>query len=328
MSGFLSSRYMKYRELRSAGRIEADRHCDGCGYNVRGLRYGANCPECGRPIEATGGSDLMLSGPHEERAAWRLGLMIAATCLLVAAVARLAFVPLAVGRIGPLGAAGASKEIKATYLGLGLLLALLWAGAAWAMTPRRLLQRWPKVRWLRWFVRGSQLLWPLAYVCWMFAALGGENSLALPARGLRLLAGIGAIALAFLLSRVAEQAELEDAARRLNAAAWLLPVATLLPQAFPDRVAWFTLVILTFFLLAWAWVMLLFARGTLEMQRHVSWAMRHTADRAGREERVEAARASLDRDLEASVRTVEPAEAEIPLAPRDGKQPGGGASTG
>jgi hypothetical protein len=191
MSGFLSSRYMKYRELRSAGRIEADRHCDGCGYNVRGLRYGANCPECGRPIEATGGSDLMLSGPHEERAAWRLGLMIAATCLLVAAVARLAFVPLAVGRIGPLGAAGASKEIKATYLGLGLLLALLWAGAAWAMTPRRLLQRWPKVRWLRWFVRGSQLLWPLAYVCWMFAALGGENSLALPARGLRLLAGIG-----------------------------------------------------------------------------------------------------------------------------------------
>jgi uncharacterized membrane protein len=93
-------------------------------------------------------------------------------------------------------------------------------------------------------------------------------------------------------------------------------------------VAWFTLVILTFFLLAWAWVMLLFARGTLEMQRHVSWAMRHTADRAGREERVEAARASLDRDLEASVRTVEPAEAEIPLAPRDGKQPGGGASTG
>ena len=51
MSGFLSSKYLKYQQALFRERIEEDLHCVKCGYNVRGLTYGRACPECSAPIE-------------------------------------------------------------------------------------------------------------------------------------------------------------------------------------------------------------------------------------------------------------------------------------
>ena len=48
MSTFLSNKFLKYRGLaHKPVPIETDRYCQGCGYNVRGLVFGRNCPECG-----------------------------------------------------------------------------------------------------------------------------------------------------------------------------------------------------------------------------------------------------------------------------------------
>src|ERR1043165_1019057 len=41
--------------------IEVDRECAGCGYNLRGLRVGINCPECGMPTITPKGIDDPLS---------------------------------------------------------------------------------------------------------------------------------------------------------------------------------------------------------------------------------------------------------------------------
>jgi len=39
--------------IASSKEITADTECIGCGYNLRGLTAGGNCPECGRQIQST-----------------------------------------------------------------------------------------------------------------------------------------------------------------------------------------------------------------------------------------------------------------------------------
>jgi len=40
------------------GPITGDLPCDQCSYNLRGLRFGGACPECGTPITLRGEGDL------------------------------------------------------------------------------------------------------------------------------------------------------------------------------------------------------------------------------------------------------------------------------
>ena len=54
MSSFFSQRYLRFRKAAEGGPIEADLPCRTCGYNLRGLNYGRNCPECGNAIVALG----------------------------------------------------------------------------------------------------------------------------------------------------------------------------------------------------------------------------------------------------------------------------------
>jgi predicted amidophosphoribosyltransferase len=49
VSRFLSAKVLKYRRA-LVGAIDTDQLCGQCGYNVRGLRWGGLCPECGSPI--------------------------------------------------------------------------------------------------------------------------------------------------------------------------------------------------------------------------------------------------------------------------------------
>ena len=50
MAQFFTDKYLKYRAALERRPIEGDRQCDQCGYNVKGLRFGGRCPECGTPI--------------------------------------------------------------------------------------------------------------------------------------------------------------------------------------------------------------------------------------------------------------------------------------
>ncbi len=55
MSGYFSSKYVKYREVAKGGPIQKDLACPRCKYNLRGLNWGGKCPECGDVIEPSPG---------------------------------------------------------------------------------------------------------------------------------------------------------------------------------------------------------------------------------------------------------------------------------
>jgi hypothetical protein len=308
MSGFFSSRFLKYRRPEYRAKIDRDLPCPGCGYNLRGLNYGRNCPECGLVIEpGDAPRDPLLAAGAAGRSALRVGFAVAFGCLVAAVAAR--FVLLVVGVVG------ISPRIAATYLATGLVLSGAWTIAAWLITPRPLDRRQPTMRALRLVIRTTQPLWMVGYVCWLLAVLNSDDQLAAWARAIRFVAGVGAIVLAAMLCRVAAEAGREDAARRLNAAAWLLPITTLLPQLFPRDIPWFGLVPLVLLLLLWAWVMMLFALGVLELQRHVSWAGALAARGQTRSQRVAETRAAVDRTLEESIRPLPASPPDVPLDP-------------
>ena len=58
MSRFLSRKYLKFREAAAHGPIDEDVTCPHCGYILRGLRYGQNCPECGQLMMVRNGTCL------------------------------------------------------------------------------------------------------------------------------------------------------------------------------------------------------------------------------------------------------------------------------
>ena len=92
MSRFFSPKYLKYRRpvRESSVEIVEDVHCPRCGYNLRGLATGCNCPECGHRIErGTRRHDVVLFVSEAERRAWTVGLALAAACVLLATPARL-----------------------------------------------------------------------------------------------------------------------------------------------------------------------------------------------------------------------------------------------
>ncbi|MHC4140823.1 MAG: hypothetical protein ACYSUF_02730 [Planctomycetota bacterium] len=311
MSGFLSSKYLKYRRPEYQGKVEGDLPCTECGYNLRGLNYERNCPECGLAIEPEDAvGDVLRAASSSSRGAVRLGLTAAFGCLVAAVAARFVLF------FG--GFTGISPELARAYLTTGLVLSVAWTIAAWMITPRSLDGRRSGMRALRLVVRSTQPLWVVGYVCWLVAIIDGDDQLAAWGRGLRFLAGVGAIVLAVVLCRVAGDAGREHAARRLNAAAWILPITTLLPQLFPRDMAWFGLIPLGLLLLLWAWVMMLYALGVLDLQRHVSWAPIHAARARTRSRRVAEKRAASDRELEASIRPLPSLPPEIPLDPPDG----------
>ncbi len=309
MSGFLSSKYLKYRNEIYRRPIDEDLPCPTCGYNVRGLTYGRVCPECATPIEPAGDDDILLSGGASIQNAWRIGFAIAFLCLVGAVGARLT--------LFVLGFRGLSDATAWVYLDFGFVLSLLWAIAAWLLTPAVLGVRFMFMGTLRWVVRFSQLLWPLGYLCWMTGFAASNDRWIMWGRLLRLGAGVGALVLAAMLIAVAYSAQRENAARRLRAVMWLLPIATLVPQAFPSRMAWFFLVPLGFILLWWAWMMILYALAVGELHRHVRWGMLDASRLSSREQRVAETRRAHDRALEASVRPPPPSQPDIPMPDDD-----------
>ena len=178
MSGFLSSKFLKYQD-----------------------------PE--RPAP-TGPSDddILLAGGAGARRIWRTGFAIAFVCLLGVVAARLTQVVSAVWGIGDV--------TVRMYLNCGLVLSVLWLIAAWLITPAVLGRRFMFMGTMGWVVRVSQLLWPAGYACWMLGIAAADDRLIMWGRVLRLGAGAGAILLAVMLIAVAGAAQREKAARRFN----------------------------------------------------------------------------------------------------------------
>ncbi len=285
--------------MKPGQRIEDDLACALCGYNVRGLHYGRDCPECGSRIRAIRPThDLLLNTSPVERNRWRHGLAIGAACVAVATVARLAYFLAAAG--------GSTPVLDFGYIGITAANAAAWIAAVWLVTPPAIDRRWPLMRNPRLLARGLTLAWIPGYVCLVaqYMSAAGGPPLALVAGNLagRFLGGVGVLCVACILSWIAEEAELPTAARRLNAAVWILWFPTLLAQAFPSAMAWFALVPLGIVLCFWAWVMTLMCLGIMELHRHVRWSMIHAIESTERADRIAETRRTMEESIAAAVR--------------------------
>lgn len=104
--------------------IESDRPCRRCGYNLKGLRNGLVCPECGTPIRSpTSGrfANNMVDAPLEYLRRLRLGLGMLSLSIVLG-----------------VGAGIATFFTLAPLLPLaGLVCAPLWAGGTWLITEGR-----------------------------------------------------------------------------------------------------------------------------------------------------------------------------------------------
>lgn len=259
----------------------------------------------------TGGADPLLAGDELEHSRLRTGAGIAVLCVLGAIGARVL--------IYLCGWTGVSDELAGGYLGVVMGLGVAWAAACWMMTPGSLATSGVASRGVLLAIRLSQLAWlpafaMIAIAAWSKTGAAQEALLRGAAAAARLLAGTGALVLMWVLSEAAVRAELDDAARRLNAALWLVPITTLLVQAFPGSLPWVWQVPLGMFLAAWCWSMWQLAVGLLNLQRHVAWAAKHAANQPGRAARIEETRAEMARDLEAQIRPLPRDAGELPLA--------------
>jgi len=308
MSGFLSRRFLEARAAAAAPPIDHDRFCRRCGFNLRGLKPGGACPECGRPIpaaERAGDDDPYLDLPEDPRARVRRGLRLAAIVLVVAALAKWCYlVP---------GAFAWTPELKAVYRSANAALACAWVLVVAAMLPAGWAAIDPRYRRARRWIIGGSLGWipgclALAVLAWTRAApnppaLGGlETLLAIVGDGGRFLGGLAAVGLFLVHERAAELGGLEVERRRFAAAAWMLVPTSLLGQVFPPQVALFTMVLVAIVAFFWAWAMLVAADGCRRTASHLAWAAREVRDAAGRDERVAAARESIDADVRARIR--------------------------
>jgi len=62
MYGERDRHYLRGLGVRSASKIDRDRACESCGYNLRGLDRKGQCPECGRPIKGVSAGPKTLDG--------------------------------------------------------------------------------------------------------------------------------------------------------------------------------------------------------------------------------------------------------------------------
>jgi hypothetical protein len=284
---------------RTAPIIDTDRRCAGCGYNLRGLRLGINCPECGLPTTMPeGGDDPLSTMPM------RVILMLVRGCWAAAICVVLMMIALILHRIGLV-----RDEIAFPSM---FMLSLFWLGAAIWLTPVITLPQavsrgfGSKSR-LRTSARVLQLGWVIAIGALAFETLvpqaaGPLAALVKLATFGGLCAGLaGLIVLSVLLERVAEWARDEDAQRMFNWTMWSWPLAILVLIPLmqmrgtigPIPFAWG----LSMFITLWAVSIGTFPYGLLMLAKSVTLSILHNLEYRGRQER------KLERDQKHYERT-------------------------
>lgn len=195
---------------RDATVILEDTECRRCSYNLKGLKRGGSCPECGTPISSAGGgiardSSLVTAPPEYLR-----GLAWAARVMVLAHV---------VGPVSVIVALHVLPERAAASL--GVMWSVLWLASIWWLArPRRpgdgdtVPKDEDRIKVI--VLRAMQVTWMLACVVWLLNAMTVlPNSAGLIA----LLMAIGHFSSWFVFLRaasIAEAASDPDFARMLR----------------------------------------------------------------------------------------------------------------
>jgi len=268
------------------GVFEHDRPCLGCGYNLRGLPHGANCPECGMASKMPEDIDAPLSlAPTSVILAFIRGCWLASICVAAA-------VGVTIADRFPAWKPSISLFIVA---GLSLLwvLAVFWMtpgfnlpqAAIRGFSPRGKLRRATRVLQWGWVAStgASFVEWQLSVKSGGIAGAGGaslRSLLQLLETG-GFLAGLaGVVCLSLMLERLAEWTRDDTAEKYFNWSAWTLPISTLLLYIdIPNPYVSLLLTALWFLSVA------IFPYALLNLSGSVTYSVLHSVENKGRDER-------------------------------------------
>ena len=276
MAQFFTDKYLKYRAALERRPIEGDRQCDQCGYNVKGLRFGGRCPECGTPIRYRRDPTFWF-----DELPLTLIRRFQRSCLL-ATVTLLGMMALAVVRLQ----AATPGSGTALLAGIGL-----WVCAAWRLTepfdhPRAASLGLGRLSRLRRAARWLQLAW---------LVFGGVGAVAAALPGLALLWATGLMGVAGLvclvlyLGRIASwvRDEFAEKAFDLSVLGTVLGAGlSLIILGLGFTMGGWRIFVVPFMLVLSLGLMvvslLAFPVGLLSLSRSVGWSVHHARARQAR----------------------------------------------
>lgn len=259
--------------------IDTDRACLGCGYNLRGLRVGIKCPECGLPSRLPANLDDPLAlMPRSVILAFTLGCWAASVCVVLTVALVLTL------RLEP-------WDAWITLCGLTTV-AVLWIGATMLITPgfaipQAVVRGFAHGGRLRRAARWLQLGWPiLAGATLLRTILTNPPGSATAALQLVQFLGFatgmaGIVMLSLLLQRLADWTRDAEANTAFNWAMWGLPVVT--PLLFLDTPLFSANLILRFLIpLLWLGLVCTFPFGLLTLSKSVTLSIVHSFEHEDR----------------------------------------------
>ena len=287
MSQFLTNKYLKYRNARAGGVIEDDQRCVHCSYNLRGLKLGGTCPECGTPIPVITPPDAAL---HD------MPLPLIRRLRLDCWLATIAIVGFLGHVVFGMFSSGNSELRGVLTLGFGIA----WIVAAWRLTvpvdlPAAAQHGFAPTSKLRRGARLLQLGWVAVITGIGVDSLGSGSWLTTALQSVGLLVGlVGLVVLLLHLARLADWVMDEFARKAFHMAIWGNCVAAMLllvlvPLLVVAGGVIMLRIILLLFILPPALLLLVsvlaFPAGLFSLSRSVDWSVVHSLDQAYRARR-------------------------------------------
>jgi hypothetical protein len=301
----LSPKYL--RTLRQPNRpqieITGDRPCRGCGYNLRGLKQGGRCPECGLFIESAGAApriDLICSDEPAMRRRMQRGLL-AATIGLGGMVA------MRLWMIFPFPRPDEWIIIDI----ISLVFSIAWCIGVWMITPKALELYGQPMHTARRAARILALAWPVAFVGYcIFDTAGGTGTASLGFQAAQIgrsLGGVGVLVVLYMLVLPAYDAGNDDISKWLITAFWgllfLSPLVGFVPRGIaPTEFGWVVYGFLAVFIVTWAIIAAIAVTCLWVLHRAATWKSGHLATVGQRDERIRETRAEIDREVVEKIR--------------------------
>jgi len=283
--------------------IDYDRACAGCGYNLRGLKLGGRCPECGLHIEPAGtrkaAIDLIGGDDPAMRRRMQRGFLVLATGLAGMIAMRLwMIVPF-------------PRPAWVIIDAASLLFAVLWCTGVWRITPKQLDHYGQPMQTARQAARILALAWPAAFLGVILLDTTGNTSrasLGYQAWQIgRTLGGIGVLVTLYMLVLPAYDAARDDVSKWLITAFWgllfLSPFIAYIPRGIaPVSAGWVFYGFLAVFIVVWAILAAIAVLCLVALYQTAAWKGGHLARYGARSERIRETRADIDREVHEKIR--------------------------
>jgi hypothetical protein len=286
--------------------VKEDRRCRKCGYNLRGLKMGDRCPECGTAVSEVARKKDRYADNMTESPMWYLVVVACGSVAMGLAL----FGSIALMIAERSASAGWNPLSPLMVAVAGGLIAVVWVAGVWLATMKRTHGEHTirdvilDSRTLRWVTRGVQLFLPLA-IGLRYAAT------ATCADWIGVLAGVttlgwlyGIAPLCVYLGSLADWAGDTNAGDRLRASAWALAVmGTLalvmgLVLAAPVPFKLLLTLVLVVCLLGVGAGVLMFVAGVIQLTVNSVWAVQNSGEARAREARLaEKRRQQVERDM-------------------------------